>query len=80
MDTRLLILAFGTFAGATDGFVIGSLLPAIAGDSGATVAQAGYIVFGHALAYRDRSAGPRRDLRRPRSAAGPCRCRGRPWD
>ena len=51
MDTRLLILAFGTFAGATDGFVIGSLLPAIAGDSGATVAQAGYIVFGHALAY-----------------------------
>jgi len=46
-----LILAFGTFAGATDGFVIGSLLPAIAGDSGVTVAQAGYIVFGHALAY-----------------------------
>ena len=30
MDTRLLILAFGTLAGATDGFVIGSVLPAIA--------------------------------------------------
>jgi MFS transporter, DHA1 family, inner membrane transport protein len=49
MDTRLLILAFGTLAGATDGFVIGSLLPAIADDAGITVAQAGYIVFGHAL-------------------------------
>ena len=51
MDTRLLILAFGTLAGATDGFVIGSLLPAIADDAGVTVAQAGYIVFGHALTF-----------------------------
>lgn len=50
MDLRLLWLALGAFALATDGFVIGSLLPGIAADTGVTVAQAGYVVFAASMA------------------------------
>jgi DHA1 family inner membrane transport protein len=45
LDLRLVWLALGSFAVAIDGFVIGSLLPAIADETGVTIAQAGYIVF-----------------------------------
>lgn len=51
MDTRLLILAFGMLTGATDGLVIGSLLPAVAADTGTTVSQAGFTIFAQALAF-----------------------------
>lgn len=46
-----MLLALGTFAGATEGNVIASLLPAIASDTGVSVADAGYVVFGYSLAY-----------------------------
>jgi MFS transporter, DHA1 family, inner membrane transport protein len=50
MDLRLLWLALGGFAMAAEGFVIGSLLPAIAAETGVTIPQAGYLVFAGALA------------------------------
>jgi DHA1 family inner membrane transport protein len=51
MDRRLLWLALGTFAVGVEGFVIATLLPAIAADSGVTITQAGYLVFAYAIAY-----------------------------
>jgi len=51
MDTRLIWLALGTFAVGVEGFVIATLLPAIAADSGVTITQAGYLVFAYAIAY-----------------------------
>ena len=51
MDTRLIWLALGTFAVGVEGFVIATLLPAIAADSSVTITQAGYLVFAYAIAY-----------------------------
>jgi predicted MFS family arabinose efflux permease len=51
MDLRLIWLALGTFAIGVEGFVIATLLPAIAADSGVPITQAGYLVFAYALAY-----------------------------
>lgn len=51
MDKRLAWLAIGTFTISTVGFVFAGLLPAIAGDTDISVAQAGYIVTAYALAY-----------------------------
>ncbi len=51
MDLRLVWLALGTFAIGVEGFVIATLLPAIAADSGVPITQAGYLVFAYALAY-----------------------------
>ena len=51
MDLRLVWLALGTFAIGVEGFVIATLLPAIAADSGVTMTQAGYLVFAYAIAY-----------------------------
>ncbi|MBA8877415.1 MFS transporter [Phyllobacterium myrsinacearum] len=51
MDIRLVGLALGTFAIGIEGFVVASLLPEIAGDTGVTLVQAGYLVVMFALAY-----------------------------
>lgn len=51
MDTRLLWLALGGFAGTLESFVLGSLLPGIAADTGVTIGQAGLLVFCYALAH-----------------------------
>ena len=51
MDLRLVWLALGTFAIGVEGFVIATLLPAIAADSGVPITQAGYLVFAYAIAY-----------------------------
>jgi MFS transporter, DHA1 family, inner membrane transport protein len=51
MDIRLVGLALGTFAIGIEGFVVASLLPQIAGDTGVTLVQAGYLVVTYALAY-----------------------------
>jgi predicted MFS family arabinose efflux permease len=51
MDMRLVWLALGTFAIGVEGFVIATLLPAIAADSGVPITQAGYLVFAYAIAY-----------------------------
>ncbi|MBA8899359.1 MULTISPECIES: MFS transporter [unclassified Phyllobacterium] len=51
MDIRLVGLALGTFAIGIEGFVVASLLPQIAGDTGVTLVQAGYLVVMFALAY-----------------------------
>ncbi len=51
-DTRRLgILALGTFAIGTDGFVIAGVLPGIARGTDATLAAAGLLVTAFALAY-----------------------------
>ncbi len=47
----LLVLALGTFASGTDGFVIAGILPSIARDLGVSVAAAGQLVTVFALAY-----------------------------
>lgn len=51
MDMRLVWLALGTFAIGVEGFVIATLLPGIAADNGVSISQAGYLVFGYAIAY-----------------------------
>ncbi|MHC1547001.1 MFS transporter [Phyllobacterium sp. K27] len=51
MDIRLVGLALGTFAIGIEGFVVASLLPEIAGDTGVTLVQAGYLVVTYAFAY-----------------------------
>jgi MFS transporter, DHA1 family, inner membrane transport protein len=51
MDIRLAGLALGTFAIGIEGFVVASLLPAIAGDTGVSLVQAGYLVVTYAFAY-----------------------------
>ncbi len=48
---RLVWLALGTFAIGVEGFVIATLLPGIASDTGVSISQAGYLVFGYAIAY-----------------------------
>lgn len=51
MDFRLIWLALGAFAVGTGAFVIASLLPAIAGETGVSMAQAGTLVLAFAIAY-----------------------------
>lgn len=51
MRLRMAVLALGTFAIGTDGFVIAGVLPGIARDMHATVAAAGLLVTGFALTY-----------------------------
>ena len=51
MDIRLVGLALGTFAIGIEGFVVASLLPQIAGDTGVTLVEAGYLVVAYAFAY-----------------------------
>lgn len=46
---RIGVLALGTFAIGTDGFVIAGVLPGIAHDTGATLAAAGLLVTAFAL-------------------------------
>lgn len=51
MDIRLIGLALGAFAIGIEGFVVASLLPQIAGDTGVTLIEAGYLVVTYAFAY-----------------------------
>lgn len=51
MDIRLVWLALGSFAIGVEAFVIASLLPDIAADTGVTLIQSGYLVLAFSLAY-----------------------------
>lgn len=51
MDKRLIWLAVGSFTISTEGFVISTLLPAIAQDAGISVAAAGTLITAFAFAY-----------------------------
>ena len=51
MDSRLLWLALGAFAGSVESTLIVSVLPAISEETGVSIAQAGYLIFGYSLAY-----------------------------
>ncbi|MBK8082931.1 MAG: MFS transporter [Devosia sp.] len=51
MDTRLLWLALGGFAGALESFLLGSLLPGISADMGVTIGQVGLVVVVYALVH-----------------------------
>lgn len=51
MDFRLLLLAFGSFAGTTESTLVPGLLPAIGSTMGVTIAQAGYMVVVYSIAY-----------------------------
>ena len=51
MRLRIAVLALGTFAIGTDGFVIAGILPGIASDTHATVAAVGLLVTAFAIAY-----------------------------
>jgi MFS transporter, DHA1 family, inner membrane transport protein len=51
MDKRFFWLALGSFTIGTEGYVISSLLPAIADDVGITVPHAGFLITAFALAY-----------------------------
>lgn len=51
MDFRLLLLAFGSFAGTTESTLVPGLLPAIGSTMGVSVAQAGYLIVVYSLTY-----------------------------
>lgn len=51
MDVRLLWLALGAFAGSVESSLIVSVLPAIASETGVSLSQAGYLIFGYSIAY-----------------------------
>lgn len=51
MDSRLLYLALGSFAGNVEGALIVVVLPAIAAETGVSIAQAGLLVFCYSIAY-----------------------------
>ncbi|MGE5288987.1 MAG: MFS transporter [Micromonosporaceae bacterium] len=51
MRLRIAVLALGTFAIGTDGFVIAGILPGIAGDMHATLAAVGLLVTAFAIGY-----------------------------
>src|SRR5579859_640708 len=51
MRFRLLLLALGTFAIGTDGFVIAGILPSIAHDLSVSITLAGFLVTAFSLAY-----------------------------
>ncbi|MGH3302049.1 MAG: MFS transporter [Streptosporangiaceae bacterium] len=51
MRLRVAVLALGTFAIGTDGFVVAGILPGIARDLHTTVATAGLLVTAFAIAY-----------------------------
>jgi MFS family permease len=51
MRLRIAVLALGTFAIGTDGFVIAGILPGVASDTQATVAAIGLLVTAFAIAY-----------------------------
>ena len=57
MDVRLLWLALGAFAGSVESSLIVSVLPAIATETGVSLSQAGYLIFGYSIAYAHRHAG-----------------------
>ncbi len=51
MDKRIFWLAVGSFTISTEGFVVSSLLPAIASDAGISIPLAGCLITAFALAY-----------------------------
>lgn len=51
MDTRLFWLVLSGFASGNESGLLGSLLPVIAGETGVTVGQAGYLALAYAVAY-----------------------------
>jgi DHA1 family inner membrane transport protein len=51
LDFRLLLLAFGSFAGTTESTLVPGLLPAIGTTMEVSVAQAGYLIVGYSIAY-----------------------------
>jgi predicted MFS family arabinose efflux permease len=51
VDFRLLLLAFGAFAGTTESTLIPGLLPAIGDTMGVSIAQAGYLIVVYSIAY-----------------------------
>src|SRR5258708_9383593 len=51
MRFRILLLALGTFAIGTDGFVIAGILPNIAHDLNISIALAGFLVTAFSLVY-----------------------------
>lgn len=51
MDSRLVWLALGAFAGSVESSVIVGFLPAISAETGVKVGEAGLLVLGYSLAY-----------------------------
>ncbi|MEP7240545.1 MAG: MFS transporter [Devosia sp.] len=51
MDTRLVVLALGQFVGTMESSAVPALLPSIGAETGASLADTGYVVFGYTVAY-----------------------------
>lgn len=51
MDSRLLWLALGAFAGSVESALVVAVMPAIAAETGVTIAEAGLLVFVYSIAY-----------------------------
>lgn len=51
MDTRLLWLALGAFAGSVESSLVVIVMPDVAAEMGITIAEAGMLVFVYSLAY-----------------------------
>ena len=51
MDFRLILLAFGAFAGTTESSLLPGLMPAIGSTMNVSVAQSGYMIVVYSIAY-----------------------------
>ncbi len=51
MDSRLLWLALGAFAGSVESALIVAVMPAVAAETGVSISQAGLLVFAYSIAY-----------------------------
>jgi predicted MFS family arabinose efflux permease len=51
MDSRLLWLALGAFAGSVESALVVAVMPAVAAETGVTIAEAGLLVFVYSIAY-----------------------------
>lgn len=51
MDSRLLWLALGAFAGSVESALVVAVMPAVAAETGVSISQAGLLVFVYSIAY-----------------------------
>lgn len=51
MDSRLLWLALGAFAGSVESALVVAVMPAVAAETGVSISEAGLVVFAYSIAY-----------------------------
>ena len=73
MDSRLLWLALGAFAGSVESALVVAVMPAVALETGVSISEAGLVVFVYSIAYGFGTP------RSPSTATRSRSVRGSPW-